>query len=68
MEDEEEAVVETVEDRYEELGGPRIQPPPQQVSYGTLLAYTYVCLLKLKQIKKKQHLLVVQAFFSFLRI
>ncbi len=40
MEDEEEAVVETVEDRYEELGGSRIQPPPQQVSYGTLLAYT----------------------------
>jgi hypothetical protein len=42
MEDEEEAVVETVEDKYEELGGPRIQPLPQQhvVSYGTLLAYT----------------------------
>jgi hypothetical protein len=41
MEDAEEAVVETVEDRYEELGGPRIQPPPQQqVSYGTLLTYT----------------------------
>jgi hypothetical protein len=34
--------VSTVEDRYEELGGSRIQPPPQQqvVSYGTLLAYT----------------------------
>jgi len=42
MEEDDEAVVETVEDRYEEVGEPRIHPPPQQVSYTTVLTYTFL--------------------------